>query len=127
MNSKNRKFAIIRVDTNDGDYFESINEVTPEHALVLASVAKAIQSFEPYPYNMFAGHTYTHDHNFPTGELVRADLFELSAEQYYVEEKKLLSKEEYDVFMNLVPYSEYGFHTVEKIKILAVIGEIILL
>jgi len=124
MKDTNRKFAIITVDTNDGDTVQTINELTPEQVIILNIVATAIKKFEPYEYEMFAGHMSKHEHNFSTGELVRKDNQELSAEEYYVEEKQLLTKEEYDVFMNLAPYCEYGFHTVEYIKILAVIGEI---
>lgn len=126
MNSKNRKFVIIDVDCNDGDTLTSINEVTEEQILALTNVAKAIQNFEPYEVKD-DGMTWKHDNNFPTGEMCREDLGQKTARDYYVKMKKTISPEDFEVFMNVSPFGEYGFHTVERIRLLAVIGEIRLL
>ena len=124
MDSNNRKFAIISVDTSDADYVSNITEVTEEQALVLARVANAIKTFEPYDGDeIFEGYSHKCRHNFPTGEMCRSDLGELRPEDYYLETGKI-SSEDFLEFLNLVPDTEYGFHTVTEIRILAVIGEI---
>jgi len=123
MNSKNRKFAIISVDTNDGDYISNTVEVTEEQALVLSRVATAIKTFKPYKVDV-EGMEWKHEHNFPTGECLREDLGELSSYKYYVEDNKIIIPEDFLVFVGLIPYTEYGFHTVTEIRILAVIGDI---
>jgi len=125
MNDANRKFAIISVDTNDGDIESHTVEVTEEQALVLARVANAIKTFEPYETTGL-GFPVKHTHNFPTGECLRMDMGEIPPAEYYVESEKI-SSEDYYEFLELMPYCEYGFHTVTEIKILAVIGEIKLL
>jgi len=67
---------------------------------------------------------WKHEHNFPTGECLREDLGELSSYKYYVEDNKIIIPEDFLVFVGLIPYTEYGFHTVTEIRILAVIGDI---
>lgn len=125
MESRNRKFAIISVDVNDGDIESAINEVTEEQALVLARVANALKEFKPYE-TQAEGMTWKHEHNFPTGNMCRTHLGELTPEDYYLETNKI-SPEDFATFLNLTPYTEFGFHTVTEIRILAVIGEIKLL
>lgn len=123
-----RKFAIITVDTNDADYLSQTIEVTEEQALMLARVAKAIKEFESYNGKEFGlGHYHKCTNNFPIGECLREDLGEKSSEEYYVLDKKSITPEDYREFTELLPYDEYGSHTVTGIKILAVIGEIKLL
>ena len=122
MDSRNRKFAIISVDINDDDIESHTIEITNEQATVLANVAKALKEFEPYGVDK-NGYTRTFRHNFPTGECLRTDLGELPPEEYYLETGKI-STEDFKEFLALLPYPEYGFHTVTEIRILAVIGEI---
>jgi len=125
MNDKNRKFAVITVDTNDADYLTQTIEVSEEQVLILARVANAIKEFKPYQgKEIYMGHNHNCKHNFPIGECLREDLGEMSSEEYYVEDKKTISREDYQEFLDLLPYGEYGSHTVTGIKILAVIGEI---
>lgn len=128
MESNNRKFAIISVDVNDGDIESHTIEVTEEQALVLGRVAKAIKEFKPYKRTVEDGtlvSSYslevTHDNNFPTGEMVREDMGQKSAKDYY---KDIISPDDFEEFLELVPWTECGFHTVTGIRILAVIGDI---
>jgi len=124
MNDKNRKFAIITVDTNDADYISNTVEISEEHALLLARVANALKGFEPYEGDeIMKDYHHKCRHNFPTGEMCRTDLGELTAGDYYVK-TDLITEDDYIDFMDLVPYTEHGFHTVTEIRILAVIGEI---
>ena len=128
MKDTNRKFAVITVDTNDADYLSQTIEINEEQALMLARVANAIKEFEPYDGKEFmAGHHHKCRHNFPIGECLRDDLGEKSPEEYYVNDKKTITREDYQEFLDLLPYGEYGSHTVTTITILAVIGEIKLL
>jgi len=122
MKDTKRKFAIITVDTNDGDYESHTIEITEEQALVLSRVAIAIKTFKPYTVDRH-DLVWTFNHNFPTGDCLRADLSELSPKEYYVETNKI-TEEDFQDFMGLMPYCEFGFHTVIGIRILAVIGDI---
>jgi hypothetical protein len=113
--------VIITVDANDGDYVESINIVTAERKQVLEAVAQALLQFEPYQgKEIVPDFHYECTHNFVHGEMIRDDLGELSAREYYVEKHELLTAEQYQTFMDLCPYCEYGFHTVESIELLEV-------
>ena len=122
MDSRNRKFAIISVDINDGDIESHTIEVSNEQAMVLGRVAKALKEFEPYEVETH-GFTKKYEHNFPTGECLRTDMGELPPEEIYLETDKI-SPEDFLMFMDMLPYTEFGFHTVTEIRILAVIGEI---
>ena len=122
MDSRNRKFVIISVDINDGDIESHTIEVSNEQAMVLGRVAKALKEFEPYCIDK-NGYARTFRHNFPTGECLRTDLGELPPEEIYLETDKI-SPEDFLMFMDMLPYTEFGFHTVTEIRILAVIGEI---
>ena len=125
MNDTNRKFAVITVDTNDADYISETIEVTEEQVLMLARVATAIKAFESYEgKQIYMGRNHICRHNFPVGECLREDLGEKAAIEYYVKDKKTIIEEDFLEFMELLPYGEYGSHTVTTIKILAVIGEI---
>ena len=125
MDSTNRKFVIIDVDVNDGDIESAINEITEEQAMAVSRVAAALKEFKPYETEA-ESMTWKHEHNFPTGNKCRTHLGELPPEEYYLESGLILA-DDFSTFLNLTPYTEYGFHTVTGIKILAVIGEIKLL
>lgn len=113
--------VIIEVDTNDGDYLETAKLITEEQLPVIDIVAQAIKKFEPYQgKEIVPEHNYECTHNFITGELVRQDMGELSAREYYVEKHGLLTAEQYQTFMELCPYAEYGFHTVSAIEIMEI-------
>lgn len=122
MDSKNRKFAIVSVDINDGDIESHTIEINEEQAMVLGRVTKALKEFEPYETEA-DGLTWKHEHNFPTGEMCRSHVGELPPEEIYLETDKI-SPEDFLMFMDLLPYTRHGFHTVTEIRILAVIGEI---
>ena len=122
MDSRNRKFAIISVDINDGDIVSHTIEVTEEQAMILGRVAKALKDFKPYEVQTH-GFTKKYEHNFPTGECLRTDMGELPPEEYYLETDKI-SPDDFQAFLHLLPYTKLGFHTVTEIRILAVIGEI---
>jgi hypothetical protein len=124
METPNQKYVIITVDTNDGDYEKSIKKATPEQLDTIHAVALVIKEFKPYQgKEIVPDHHYNCTHNFPVGELVREDLGELDAKQYYVEKKQLITEDQYNTFRSFCPYCEYGFHTVDSVKVLAVIGE----
>lgn len=125
MKTENQKYVIITVDINDGDYITEINKVTPEQLEAVNAVALAIKEFKPYQgEEITTDYRYKCNHNFHVGEGVRTELGELDAKQYYVEKKQLITTDQYQIFLNLCPFSEYGFHTVDSVKVLAVIGEI---
>jgi hypothetical protein len=120
-----KKYVRIVVDTNDADYVETLNEITDNDLAAITPVIEAIKTFEKYTTSSNSGLKHTHYHNFPTNEALREDLGEKSPEQLYVKTGKC-TKKEFEKFCDLLPYSEYGFHTIEKIEIL-VVSEIILL
>lgn len=120
-----KTLLVIKVDTNDGDY----NEVS--HILdgdkiddlpVIRKVAEAIKSFEPYTSKTYRGTEWTHRSNFPDLHW-RDDLGQLSAYEYYVESGKV-TEEEFEIFSEYTPWcGDYGFHTVESVRVLNIESE----
>ena len=116
-----KKYIIIEADTNDGDYTTNKSEITDEQIELIKPMVEAIKNFKPYKVKVPGKMEWTHDYNFPTGECVREDLGQLSAEDFYKD------IDNFDVFDEFVPYGENGIHTIESIDILIVAEEIKLL
>lgn len=117
-----KKLILVRADTNDADYDEQLTEVTEGQLQLLLPLFAAIAAFTSYKTEV-NGLTWTHSHNFPYGECCREDLGEKDTVQLYgehVEALKLFSE-------NFLPYSEYGIHTIETIRVLTVTDDTILL
>lgn len=110
-----KKVITITADTNDGDYVTSNKEITDEELVLIEPVVEAIKNFKPYEVGR-----WKHTHNYPTGVVYRGDLGELSAEEYYT---KIVTPKEFETFDELVPYNEYGIHTIESIKVLEIVKE----
>lgn len=62
--------------------------------------------------------SFTHKHNFPNGECLREDLGEKTPLELYD-----FTMEEQCVLEEILPYCEYGFHTIKSIKILNISKE----
>ena len=99
---------IIRADTNDADYVTSINTISEEDLNTIKPLIEAIKNFKPYKRS-----EWTHSHNFPYSEYTREDLGEKPARELYNE----FSSEVFGMFEDIVPYGEYGIHTIESITI----------
>lgn len=109
---KNKKILIITADTNDADYVTSQNKVTDEDIKKLMPMIEAIKNFKPYHGEWSPGKFCEHSHNFPYGEdLPRDDMGEKSIEELYGDVPG------FDLFQELVPFGEYGVHTIVKIEI----------
>ena len=115
----------IRVDTNDADYVTETSEIDSDDLQKIKPLIEAIKGFQPYktPHADHLGdYTWKHDHNYPTGECVREDLGQKSGREYYG-----LSEEVHDLFEDLLPFQEYGFHTIESITITPAVEKTVLL
>jgi hypothetical protein len=118
-----KQYIVIEADTNDADYVMQKTAITSEELELIMPVITAIADFRPYQgKSKRGGSDWVHRHNFPIGEVVREDLGELSAEDYYVG-KGLVTPEQFEMFYELVPYSEYGIHTVKSIELITVAKE----
>ena len=115
-----KKIIVISADTNDADYIKSVNDITDEKLESIKPVIEAIKNFKPYKV-IKRGITWTHNSNYPCGEVYSKASGELSKDELYGH------IEGFNDFDNLVPYSEYGIHTIEFIKVLIVQEEIQLL
>ena len=115
------KYLYINVDTNDGDYISSLNQITDEELIKILPVIEAIKNFKPYTTKQtkYSHHetTWTHDNNYPSGDVCREDLGEKSAFELYGHYPGF-----YD-FDYYVPGCEYGMHTIESILVLDVLNE----
>ncbi len=101
----------IIVDTNDADYDTSINCISEENLEKIRPLIIAIKNFKPYK-GKSRNKTYTHNHNFPYGEMCRENLGEKTHEEIYSE-----FSEEMQIFEDLIPYGgEWGFHTITSIE-----------
>lgn len=115
----------IQADTNDGDYVSERTEIDTETLKKITPVVQAISDFKPYNVKT-NGIDWNHSNNFPNGDCCREDLGQLSAEEYYVG-KKLVEEEEFREFEELIPYGEYGIHTIVSVVLLHVEQEVQLL
>lgn len=93
--------AYIKVDTNDADYRDTLFDVTIEEVDKLRKIAKAIKD-----YSEKSGES----HNFETDGHGDSKFI-------YVELEETLTEEEYDWFYELLPYDDFGIHTIECIEI----------
>ena len=107
------KYTIkIEVDANDADYLINTSTITAKQLEQLRPMFAAIKRFIPYKGSK-EGMYFTHDSNFPYGECCREDLGELPAAELYSD----IDPETFELFMELCPNSEFGFHTVESVEI----------
>ena len=105
--------VVVRADTNDGDYIEETKLASEDLVNIVQQVADKIAAFEPYKVNA-DNFEWEHTHNFPYGELVRDDLGELDAEKYYVG-TGLISSGYFQVFLDFIPNSEFGIHSITSV------------
>ena len=112
----------IKVDTNDADYNMEFTEIDEETLSIITPLIEAIKNFKPFD----TGEGHTQRKNFPFGECLRSDLGEKSIEELYVQ-TGLCTEEALDIFLEMLPYGEYGFHTIESIEIFKVSEKIKLL
>lgn len=107
-----KKYLIIKADTNDADYITSKNEVTDEQLELLQPVFKVLQDrrklFEKTK-------NWDLRHNWETNEIDNGK----TPQDLYVDEG-LLTEEQVELFVEFLPYDEYGIHTIEDIEILVV-------
>jgi len=105
----------VTVDTNDADYNTEITEITEEDLEKIKPLIEAIKNFKPYETQSGPSDniTWRHTHNYPHGEYVpRRDLGEKSTRELYD-----FSEEIFQIFEDLCPYGEYGFHSIESITV----------
>lgn len=113
---KKDKYTIeVKVDTNDADYASEVSSISEKELEELMPLIEAIKKFKPYeslggpPY----GGKWTHDNNFPHGECCRRDMGEKTPEEIYSE----IDEGTMELFTGLCPSTEYGFHTIKRIRI----------
>ena len=99
-------YLIVVADTNDADYITRITRIDPNELVRVAPIAKAIKNCG-------------YDYNWPTNEFGT-----MALELVY---DGVLTKDDIKWFNTLVPYAEYGVHTIigieyliasEKVKLL---------
>lgn len=108
------KYIRVVVDTNDADYAETFCPISDEAIAKIFPVIQAIKAFTPYEGEWSPGNFMFHDNNYPSGECCREDMGEKPAETLYGH------LEGFQAFDDLLPYSEYGFHTIKSIELMEV-------
>lgn len=88
------KKIYVNVDTNDGDYVGKISDISDEEIQEILPLVEAIK-------NQKSG-----DGNFPYGEV-----FGWKASKIYS------NFSGFDIFLDFIPYTEYGFHDIDQIEI----------
>lgn len=96
---------IITADENDGDTVVTTHEIDENKLNAIKPMVDAIKNFKPYKAND-GRINWTHSHNYPTGECARRDMGEKDARELYGH------VEGFDAFNNMVPYGQYGIHTI---------------
>ena len=115
----------ITADTNDADYVTKVSKISSDNLEKIKPLIEAIKKFKPYNTEIRDGLKWTHDHNFPfgTGEYIpRADLGERFPRQIYNFPEAI-----FDIFEDLLPFGEYGIHTIESIEVTPFIKKVKLL
>lgn len=87
---------LVEVDMNDGDYCTSVNSFNFDNMPLLEKIVQIVKN--KYPHGR---------HNWECGEI--GDPYDTYS--------GLLTEYEIDFFSGLMPYCEYGFHTIEKIEV----------
>ena len=111
------KYLNITADTNDGDYISNLSEISEEELEKILPVIEAIKNFKPYTVNITEGdwsHDWTHNNNYPVGDCHRKGSGEKSAHELYGHLPG------FHLFDYMVPYNEYGIHTITSIELLEV-------
>ena len=91
-----KKFRIIiKADSNDADYITGDNSINERELEVVKRVSSKL---------------ITNGHNWVTSEYS-------SEENPFKLYKDVLSKEDIEIFDDLVPYGEFGIHTILKIEV----------
>jgi len=104
----------ITADTNDGDYITEISKISDKNLAKIKPLIAAIKAFEPYKAQGKSGTSWTHSHNYPCGEYSpRTDLGEKCPQDIY----KGFTKDIFQILEDLLPYGEYGIHTIKSIEI----------
>lgn len=116
-----KKYIEIVADTNDADYVTSRVLVTDKILEKIKPVIEAIKNFKPYEveYESYGGRKSKtrHDHNYPNGECCREDMGEKTTQDLYG------YLDGFEVFDEMVPYGEYGIHTIISITLIVVAEE----
>jgi hypothetical protein len=108
------KFRIqVVVDTNDADHAELVSSISEKDLDKIRPLIERIAAFKTYNSKSKSGSKWTHHHNYPYGECLREDLGEKSPRDLY----EGIDEEAFDIFEELCPPSEYGFHTIVKIQV----------
>jgi hypothetical protein len=102
----------IKVDTNDADYQIKVSTIEQSELDKIMPLIQAIKEFKPYKNKSRSGLEYTHNDNYPYGECCRRDLGEKTPQELYKFDQEI-----FDIFKDLCPYCEYGFHTIESITV----------
>jgi hypothetical protein len=121
----NKYKLIIKADTNDADYIQSVTDITKQELDNLLPIFKAIKKFKPYkgksegPSKL----SWTHDHNWPGGGeyCPRTDLGEKFPSEIYA---GVLTTEQVELFDEYRPHGdECDIHSIVKITVLEYVGE----
>lgn len=113
----NTLLLIMTADTNDADYVTKTSTIELADLRLIEPIIEKIKNFKPY--KTLDGKMYwTHDSNWPTGEMRRDDLGEKSPAEIYD-----LTEEEAEDFQSYLPYGENGIHTITTIKVVEVVSE----
>lgn len=112
------KYIIVTADTNDADYINNKSPITDEQIAQLMPLIEAIKNFKPYKGK------YMCNHNWTVGDCFRGDLGEKTPEELY---EGVVSEEVFEMFNELLPWGEYGIHTIKMIEVIEVVSEIRLL
>lgn len=100
-----KRVLIIKADTNDGDYITSEHEIKGWLLDKLDSLTKIASAIKDC----------SNHYNWPYGQC------EGNPRAIYA---GILTDDEIDFFNDLVPYGEWGIHTIESIRILTISEEI---
>jgi hypothetical protein len=106
-------------DCNDGDYVETLKEISPKNLEKLKPLIVAIKEFKPYTTKTEDGEMdWRHNNNYPVGDCQRKDLGEKSADEIY---KGVVSPKIFEMWESeYLPQGQYGIHTIDTVEVIEV-------
>lgn len=97
---------LIEADHNDGDYITQINTITLDDLELIKPLIQAIKD-NPERYNWCA---YSDTNNPEAPDHVYSEFVGINKDGFSI----------MDIFNELIPYDEYGIHTITKVEVYSI-------
>lgn len=118
----NKKYIIVKADTNDADYVTNKSLIDDENLKIVTDIINKVerQTIRYWDLN-------SKDWKERKAKRISWETGEMQSEPLTIQHPELTFEEIDFMEENYIPYGEYGIHTIESIEILEVVNEYSLL